>query len=357
MAGVAVVMSAAASVSPGQIQATLPDEIVRTQGQLAPGQIDTLRKFIDDTSKGLSDADPIKVAKAKTDLIEPLGKPQVGNGFRLEYGRQLKPSLDKLTADTRPVVAINALVVAGEIGTPEAVAIIDKQVGATELTVRYAAVRALGACLESAARSSSPAILPDALENIVASLSRRMESEKDPIVFGGFARSIAAGLNVTSQNAAGVRARAASELSQKLGARLRDASSFSNELNDTVTVAGTQLRDALLSAGAGANLPPNAQKDVVALGAEILVYVARTVSAGKDLPQGEPDLRPSAMTLASLGQAIAGVGGAPVPSASMGELLKAATAVDDAKYLDGVGALLESLARPPYSLDRKRWKL
>jgi hypothetical protein len=184
-----------------------------------------------------------------------------------------------------------------------------------------------------------------------------MDGEKDPIVYGGFARSIAAALTIPGQPSAGGRARAASELSLRLGSRLRAADGLSTDLNDTVLVAGTQLRDALLAAGAGSTLPVEAQKHVVSLGAEILVYIARTVKAGKDLPSGDPDLRPQAMTLASLGQAIAGVGGANVATASMGELLKNATPAEDARFIDGVSALLDSLGRAPFSLDRTKWRL
>ncbi|MCB9838074.1 MAG: hypothetical protein H6813_01945 [Phycisphaeraceae bacterium] len=107
--------------------------------------------YASDKMAGLSGGDPLVVRKARADLLAPLRRADVESGFRLKYSSALQQAgLERLASDADDLVAINAIVVAGELATQLSVNVAEKALRDQREAVRYEAARSVGALLRAA---------------------------------------------------------------------------------------------------------------------------------------------------------------------------------------------------------------
>jgi HEAT repeat protein len=109
--------------------------------QLNDAQKAAVNKLVEDHRSDLASEKAAVVMAARQALLDPLMTPQatIGTGFRLYLSSQLIDSLRPIVAGKADANAINALVIAGEIGTQPCVELLEAGVKATSPSVRRAA--------------------------------------------------------------------------------------------------------------------------------------------------------------------------------------------------------------------------
>lgn len=341
--------------SPLRAQCQIAQDIIRTPNELAAAQKDAIRVFVECATPGLSAPEPLKISQSRTMFIDALRDPQVSVPFRIELGKQLDPILTRLVADKRDMVVINALVIAGELATDQGITIAEKHLKHADPAVRYAAVHAITQTFEAVARTT-PAVRDEPLDRAIVALGKQLAAESDPRVIDALARALAAALDIPRTEFSQVRARALSELSLRLGARLKGAAGnpIDPMLLDTAVGCGTTVRNALANAGVQGRLPEQAITDACGLGGDMLATVTRMIRDTAALPPiaaGDEDPAPKiqarvlpsqAVALAETIISLAGVK-SPVldnPAKRLSDMLKTAKPQDDALFLDGVQQLI-----------------
>jgi len=359
-------------------QGGLPPEIWRSPSPPGSESVAQIKKFITERSSDLAAQDSVnigaaeatRIKRARQDLLQPLADPQVSAPFRLEYGKQLEPLLSKLAADKRDMVAINALLIAGELATEHGVSVLEKQAGAKDPVVRYTAARGVGLTFEAIQRSA-PALTPDRVERMIKGVGERLAAETDPRVLDTLSRALVAASKISQQNFQSIPATALTELGLRLGSRLKvnpDKVSIP-ALLDTALTAGVAQREAL--SNPATRLPDGARREAGAFAGDLLALIARAIKAGKDLSPVQSDdleetksakvqsrvLPAQAVALAEAIIALASDGA--YKDQHLGDLVKPAMNGDDAKFLVGAGQLIGPdgvLTKPPFGVSADRFR-
>ncbi|MCC6971678.1 MAG: hypothetical protein IT434_15815 [Phycisphaerales bacterium] len=318
----------------------LPSNLVRATATLSAADEDALKKYVDLSIADLGSDDPVKVKRARTELLKPLTDAEVGAPFRLSYSKVLEPALSPLVKDKRELVAGNSLRIAGEVASTSCAALVLSQLDRAEPSVRFLAVQALARTIEAVGRTT-PAIDLESCNRIMSEVGARLEKEKDAWVADIMVRTLAAGVNVSREKFDSLPAKAFSELCKRTGDRTRTL--WNGELDDswadTLVVAGSAVRDRLTTVGTAA-LRDEARNDALRLAGDMLAYLKQAIDA-KSLPAGQADARERPRQIAALAEAIVALA-APeaTPKQSMADLIKRADAAGDAGFLDGASLLI-----------------
>lgn len=117
----------------------IPDQVVTG----AAADTSAVRALVDQHKSGLT-GDSATIRRSRNALIEPLRRTGVSPSaaFRNEMSSQLRPVLDPLVGDKRDEVAINALRVAGELGSKDGLQLITRGLGDARASVRIMAAMA-----------------------------------------------------------------------------------------------------------------------------------------------------------------------------------------------------------------------
>lgn len=350
--GVLSGLSGTATVS-AQVQ-TLPKDIVTATSSLTPSQVDTIKQFVTANVGDLAaDTDPIKIRRARQTILDPLQDTAVSAPFRLEYSRALEGKLGELANSSKNIVAVNALLIAGELATEPGVAIVEKQLGSKDVSIRFTAVKGIGSALDAMARRT-PALSKDRALKMVETLGRMMPGEADERVYDGIARGLVAGMGVTD-----VRDRAVSELSTRLVASLKQQAGKDLDAarNDTLIVCGSAVRDAAAAVGGRPKLGTAARADATKLGVEMLTTASAWIKTGKEFPTvGKDDAADAAdqkrearlqlRQIVALGEAIVALAGdAKGAAGGLSKMLESARPEDDARFLESATQLMSSLPK------------
>lgn len=140
-----------------------------TPGQATDSQI---AQFVGDRLGALGSGEPLAIRNARTALLAPLRSDDADSSFRLQYSSALQNGgLARLATDTENLVAINAVVIAGELATPLSVNILQEAMEDQREAIRYEAARSIGVLLNAydADRAAVPA-------NQIDSVFRTIES-------------------------------------------------------------------------------------------------------------------------------------------------------------------------------------
>jgi len=106
--------------------------------------------FVSERIDLLRSGDPASVRQARRDLLAPLRTPTVESAFRIRYNGALQQAgLERLASHADDLVAINAVIIAGELATQLSVSIIDAALNDARPAVRYEAARAVGFVLNA----------------------------------------------------------------------------------------------------------------------------------------------------------------------------------------------------------------
>ncbi len=269
-------------------QAPLPEEIF-TASKLSGDQTSRMQQFAADVSKDLESADPALVNKARRALIRPLESARTSVDFRLQYGESLVPALSRSAQNARDLNAVNALVVAGAIGTDQASRVLEDALKSDRVPVRFAAVNGLGRMLEQAARSS-PAFTSDRAATILRLVREHAETETEPEILAAALRGLEAGLQIPSGGQLGrIRDRAAEHLGTVGAARIK-ALEVKGSVADALKPfarSAEALRSALINPDPRQALPEQAKTAGEAFGAEALQTSLRLLKLPQLKPGGE----------------------------------------------------------------------
>ena len=160
--------------------------------------------------------------KARRELLVPLRRPGVSVAFRRAFREASIESLTTLAASTDDAVAINALLVLGEIADDSSRQVVQQYTGDDRVAVRYASIAAMTATFRSI-DVASPAIDPTRVSDMVRHLADRLSAEPDASVADAIARALLVAAGTRRDGFAVSAARATAALGAGVGARLRAA--------------------------------------------------------------------------------------------------------------------------------------
>lgn len=148
--------------------------------------------FVGDRLGGLSSGEPTAVRLARMDLLVPLHNPEIDGSFRLKYSGALgQGGLATLATDNDSLVAINAIVVAGELATQLSVTILERALGDNREAIRYEAARSMGLLL-LAIDTGDAAIPANQVDAVFRSITAKFRDESSVQVIDALVVALAA---------------------------------------------------------------------------------------------------------------------------------------------------------------------
>jgi len=321
----------------------LPAEIVGSTNALTPAQVTTVTVYVEAHSKNLGDAaKPQAIRADRLELLQPL--PEAGTPFRIKYGELLGPKLLALVNDPgqTELVVINALVIAGDLGTQQALDVLNLGAKSAKPAVRYQAAYGLLRTFETAAPNKTPAMRDDQFERAIAGTTERITNEKDPLVLDALVRAL-----LTAANNERFRDRAVSVLSKSIGETVKSLAgnpghkTLTEPQLDTLIRTTAGVRD-ILTAANQRPVPAQVAKDAAELAGRLIAHMVKAVE-GKQIAMLPPDpIRDRYSQLATAAETVVVFSGTTLqpggnfPNKDLGRTLKQATVQDDAKFaLDG----------------------
>jgi len=138
------------------------------QTTITPGESSASRvaQFVSDRLAQLDSGHPASLRQARRDLLKPLRDPKADSSFRFQYNAALQQAgLARLASGPDELVAINAIIIAGELATQYSATILERASRDDRPAVRYEAARSTGVMLRAIASGSAaiPANQVDAI--------------------------------------------------------------------------------------------------------------------------------------------------------------------------------------------------
>ena len=269
-----IAVSGAASAR-AQAPCNLPEQTI---GAASPAQVDStaIKACVDANSPGLKgDYDAIRMARQQ--ILTPLRASNVSVFFRLSYSDALRPVITPLVKDANDDIAINALRIAGELGTIDGanlcvMALEDKRPG-----VRMMA--ASGLARTFSVLWTTPTIQPGPFSGIESKLAVALAKEKDPEVLDGFAMAYEAAMQIPANVVADAQNTALKSGSTGFGKILRQKD-LDPAAVPALLRASKSVLDTLTQAGVGAKPEDATLREAGGLGGDVLTYVLRRLRNG-----------------------------------------------------------------------------
>lgn len=289
--------------------------------------------------------------RARRELLVPLRRPGVSVAFRRAFRESSISTLTSLAGSTDDAVAINALLVLGEIADDSSRQVVQQYTADDRVAVRYAAIAAMTATFRSI-DVASPAIDPGRVGEMVRHLAERLRDEPDPSVADAIARSLLVASNTRREGFAGAAARATTVLGAGVGGRLRAADDNDRQvaLMTAVRVAES-YSNAMAAAG---QVTPEAARAGAGFAGEVLAHLAsraRAASGSMPATEGwEADLvtfceRIMVFSASKLGGSVAAPG-----------LVALVESGDSGAFYDRVSKLVLGLSGRPWNLPAEDMK-
>lgn len=368
-------LAAATAAGPAAWAQPLAPNVVAAPGALSAADREAIKAFVARHAPGLSAAENAKVQQSRAELIAPLQEASASVSFRSAYAAELAPALQPLAGNDRDVVAVNAMRLAGKMAHTQAGPIIDAGLKSTKISVRYAAVAAIGDTFDTLARSA-PAMDIGAARDLLRKLGPVLRTEAEAHIFDAAVRALMSAAAIDREGWGHLRDDAMNQLAPAVSERLQKLGNqpAADAFMQAIIRANSAARDTLL-AGGGRALGPEAAKNVAALGGDSLAYVQRMVQAGafpviqnddgeaqqeqKTLARVVPaDLASvSFATVTFASDALSGPA-MPAPLQQLPQLLRSARPQDDAQFLVSVRDVIGPngvLAKPPFSFAKDRF--
>lgn len=178
--------------------------------------------WVNQHAPGLSGT-PEQVTTARAALLGPFTRAstaRISVQFRVEVGNSLLRVIGPLTRDSREVVAVNTLRLAGELATTNSLQLALDALGDQRPAVRYAACFAVGRTLDAVSRYD-PAVLPGQLDGALNRLSEVASRDADHSVVDGAIVALSSGVGISNTRVkdqfVGVRSRAVIALTRAGG--------------------------------------------------------------------------------------------------------------------------------------------
>ncbi len=355
------------SAQPGE----LPVEVLESIA-ISADQMRDIRGYVASGLLLLDSDDRAQMRRGRQALLEPLQNPRASVSFRLAFGAEAAPSLQHSAQGPSELRAINALIVAGALGTTHGKRVLDGSITDARLAVRYSAIRGYRRTLLVV--NETPAMPTDDAEGVVATLGAHLAREKDPDAFDACVRSLIQATGITRTGFQDVRLKAVRSLARACDERIRslppDASA--DRFLRAIVRAGTSLRDA--AADQQLSLDQGASRLILEFGADLRGYLVRRIEAGQLPHIGPKDdvdaaaqkraTRALAGQIAQLGQAtmfFAGFrlgNGKPFDLKGSPAWISAATPEDDARFVRRARELIGPTGvptKPPFNYPANRF--
>lgn len=258
----------------------LPTSIVEA-GSLSAEHERQIRDCVAANIKLLESDDRGEMRKGREWLLKPLVNPGASVSFRLEYTAAATAALERIAGGESEPRAINALIVAGALGTTQGAAVLDRFAQDQRGAVRYAAVTGFRRTF-MAIEKATPAMTPKDAEGIVETLGRHVAGEEDANVLDAAVRGLVAAAELTRSEFAGVRTRALETLARAAVDRIHalPIEPASDAALGAMVRAGGALRDAAANV-AQVNLQPATTRLILEFGAELWAHLVKRLEAGQ----------------------------------------------------------------------------
>ncbi len=274
-------LAAPLSAQPGE----LPLEVVESIA-ISGDQMRDIRGYVASGLQLLESDDRARMRRGRQALLVPLQNPRASVTFRLAFSEEAAPSLRRSAQGPSEVRAINALIVAGALGTTQGTRVLDRSITDARIAVRYSAIRGYRRTLLVV--NEAPAMPPDDAQAVVATLGAHLAREKDPDAFDACVRSLIQAAGITRTGFQDVRLKAVRSLARACDERIRSlpADPSADPFLKAIVRAGKSLRDAAADQQLG--LDQGASRLILEFGADLRVYLVRRIEAGQ-LPHIGPN--------------------------------------------------------------------
>ena len=231
--------------------------------------------FIKSQTAGLS-GDVAAIRRAKNALSAPLNNVGATESFRREYGLQLLPVVTPLVGSAKEEIAINALRLAGLMGTKAGMDLAMKGLDDKRQSVRVMAAMSVGLSLSTGRAKDRTALSPRNATDGLTALNEKMVAEQDPRVLDAMVLALDAATKVKQDDLADVRTKATVLLlaGTKRIAEQQNVPALDMALSHAVKAIG----EAMLETGAD-KLPDASVKEAACVAGDVVGAVQRRLDA------------------------------------------------------------------------------
>jgi hypothetical protein len=282
MAAFAVSLASFSAAATAQ-QSLLPAGVV-TASSLGEPELKTVRDAIAPQVALLSGAAD-KIGKARDMLLSPIatgpGNPTPSVPFRLRYAEELAKALEPVIAGTNQMAKINALVIAGELGTGEAARLVSTARKDTDASVRFQAADATKQIVDIFAKARGSALLDaDEARKLLDDTMKAMASEKDPLVIDAMFATFETALASQALQESALKA-----ISDSANALVRTTgnAAIDTRLVECMQRVSTTLQDLL---NRGGQMTAASKISAADFGGSVLWHTSRAIQS-KAIPGGE----------------------------------------------------------------------
>lgn len=232
---------------------------------------------VEQHTRNLGSDKPELIRADRSELLLPLADRQISASFRLRYSRALVPVLTPLVSNKNEIIAINALVIAGDLGTDAAVDVVKSQLDREQASVRYQASYAAGRSFDTL-NGNGAALGGEKASELLKAIEDRFAVETDDLVLDGLVRSTLRAASVDRLRPRALQVLAAG-VGQITSRSVKANTPLSEVLLETCVRAAVGARDVLSQPNL--SVP---RESIVALGAlsgDILTAVETAVKSKK----------------------------------------------------------------------------
>lgn len=255
-------------------QQNIPDAVI-TSSQISPEGKTQIDEFIKSQAAGLS-GDAAAIRSAKNKLSAPLTNVGMTESFRREYGLKLVPVIAPLTTSAKEEVAINALRLAGLVGTKDGLDLALKGLDDKRQSVRVMAAMSVGLSISTGRAKDRTALSSRNATDALTALNDKMVAEQDPRVLDAMMLALDAAMKVKAEDLADVRTKATAFLlsaTKRLAGR-ENVPALDQALSHAVKTIG----EAMLDAGAD-KLPAASVTEAACVAGDVVAAVQRRLDA------------------------------------------------------------------------------
>jgi hypothetical protein len=330
----------------------LSEDIARS-GAISPDQKAQIARFIAEQAPGLS-GDAAAIRRSRNALVGPLRVGSVSSAFRLEYSTQLLAVVRPLAGSERDEVALNAVRLAGELGTRSGMDVLDSALKDKRASVRVMAAMGYGRAFSTAREGSTP-LIPAQTTPAVASIVSAMSGEQEAPVLEALLGALESAARVPEAQVPGLRALAMETLGVQSGELARRA----DEAHVPAVIAGARALVEQLNRSTERPAPGVIRGAGQAAGEAAALLLRRAGAAGAG---GGADVDTEARTrLGLLGDqarslytvAAARAGAGQAVDVRLGDAVREGSEADLKR---DAARLFDALSKPPFSLPVDRFR-
>lgn len=257
----------------------IPDQTV-TSRALSESDRNAIRACVTSNRDALS-AEYDLIRRARQALLAPLRTSGVSIPFRVAYSAEVQPVLAPLVRSDRDDVAINALRIAGELGTEDGARLCTAALSDKRPGVRMMAAAGLARTFNILQNDAT--LTAQQITRLLSDLAGAVRAEADPLVLDGLAMTYESvfALPTTTSELAQARARALQDAATEFGKRAREG-----KLGADAAPALLRISLALRDPVTQAPPPEGVLREITGLGGDLLAHVLRRLNA-RDVSEAE----------------------------------------------------------------------